>query len=257
MANLSVVIITFNEERNIARCLDSVANLTDDILVVDSFSTDATEAICRSYNVRFIRHQWEGYAASKNFANGQARNDRILSLDADEALSPGLRQSIAGLVGEDAGNAYKFNRLTNYCGHWIRHGGWYPDTKVRIFNRTGTQWRGSIHESLEGIDEKRALQLAGDCYHYTYYSVAEHLLQMRGFTDMMAEDAFRQGKQPSLARLLISPAAKFIRDYCIRGGFLDGKSGLLIGALSAYATYLKYAKLRALNTVTNLREAAS
>jgi glycosyltransferase involved in cell wall biosynthesis len=255
MSPLSVVVITYNEERNIGRCLESVADITDDIVVVDSFSTDATEAICRSHPVRFIRHPWEGYSASKNFANGQARHDRILSIDADEALSPELRRSIADLAAESAVEAGKFKRLTNYCGHWIRYGGWYPDIKVRIFDRTRTQWCGSIHESLDGIDEKKAVLLAGDCYHYTCYTIAEHLSQMRTFTDLMAEDGFRRGKRPSLARLFFSPASKFIRDYCLRLGFLDGKNGLVIAVLSAYATYLKYSKLRALhsgNTLTGI-----
>ena len=248
MPPLSVVVITYNEERNIGRCLESVTDIADDIVVVDSFSTDATEAICRSRRVRFIRHPWEGYSASKNFGNGQARHDRILSIDADEALSPELRGSIADLAAKDAVLPCKFKRLTNYCGRWIRHGGWYPDIKVRVFDRTKTQWRGSIHETLDGIDEKKALLLSGDCYHYTCYTVAEHLSQMRTFTDLMAADGFRRGKGPSLTRLIVSPVSKFFRDYCLRLGFLDGKSGLVIAALSAYATYLKYSKLRILHS---------
>jgi glycosyltransferase involved in cell wall biosynthesis len=256
MSQLSVVIITFNEERNIARCVESAMSVADDIVVVDSFSTDATESICGKYPVRFIRHPWEGYSASKNFGNRQARHDLVLSLDADEALSPELAGSIGG-IGAGGAVGYKFNRLTNYCGHWIRHGGWYPDSKVRIFDRTVTRWQGSIHESLEGIDEKKAVLLAGECYHYTYYTVAEHLARMRTYTGIMAEEGCRRGKRPSRARLLLSPAGKFIRDYCLKGGFLDGKSGLLIGALSAYATYLKYAKMRVLYAGNGPRGASS
>ncbi len=257
MPPLSIVIITYNEERNIGRCLDSVAGITDDIVVVDSFSVDATEAICTRPDVRFIRHPWEGYSASKNFGNGQARHDRILSLDADEALSPQLRGSVAGLSAGRGGETYKFRRLANYCGHWIRHGGWYPDIKVRIFNRMTTKWRGAIHESLEGIDEHKATLLAGECYHYTYYMVAEHVMQMRAFTDLMAADEGRRGTRPLLVMLFVSPLIKFIRDYGFRLGFLDGKSGLVIAALSAYATYLKYAKLRALTSGGTRRKISS
>jgi glycosyltransferase involved in cell wall biosynthesis len=254
MAQLSIVIITYNEERNIGRCLDSVAGLSDDIVVVDSLSTDGTETLCRRPSVRFISHPWEGFSGSKNFANTQARHNLILSLDADEALSPDLRDSIAAFAASSTPEPGKFNRLTNYCGRWIRHGGWYPDTKVRIFDRTATRWNGAIHEVLEGIDESRAVLLSGDCHHYTYYTVAEHLRQMRTFTDLQAREGFNRGKKASPARLIISPASKFIRDYGFRLGFLDGKNGLIIGALSAYATWLKYAKLRTLQSGTTLRE---
>ena len=247
MPNLSVVIITLNEEKNIGRCLDSVKSIADEIVVVDSRSTDGTEAVCRGYGARVIVREWKGYSAAKNFGNDAAANDLILSIDADEALSSELQASIAAIKVGSPAAAYRFRRLTNYCGKWIRHGGWYPDIKVRIFDRRKTRWQGTIHESLAGIDEKNALLLDGDCLHYTYYTVDEHLRQMQRFTDIMAQDLFSRGKKGSYVHMVGSTAIKFIRDYVLRLGFLDGSKGFLISALSAYATWLKYIKLIRLN----------
>jgi len=247
MQFISVVIITFNEERNIGRCLASVKPITDDIVVVDSFSTDATESICRGFNVNFIKRQWEGYAAAKNFGNAQARYDLVLSLDADEALAPELQQSIIEIKNTWSGEACRFVRLTNYCGAWVRHGGWYPDIIVRIFDRRKTRWHGLIHEHLEGIAKKDAVLLRGDCFHYSYYSVAEHLKKAKRFADLSARELFSLGRKPSAIKLLLSPPVKFIRDYLLRLGFLDGRRGLFIAGISAYATFRKYARLRTLS----------
>ncbi|MEK6565704.1 MAG: glycosyltransferase family 2 protein, partial [Bacteroidota bacterium] len=134
MTRLSVVIITHNEEQNIARCLESIRGVADEIVVVDSFSTDKTRAICQKHGARFIRHKFEGHIEQKNFAMRQAKSPYILSLDADEALSPELRQSILDVKNNWASDGYRINRLTNYCGAWIRHCGWYPDTKLRLLD---------------------------------------------------------------------------------------------------------------------------
>lgn len=247
MQPLSVVITTFNEERNIGRCLASVKPITNDIVVVDSFSTDATEPICRGFNVNFIRRQWEGYAAAKNFGNTQARHDLVLSLDADEALAPELQQSIIEIKNTWNGEPCRFVRLTNYCGAWIRHGGWYPDIITRIFDRRKTRWQGLIHEHLEGIAKKDAVLLRGDCCHYSYYSVAEHVKKTKRFADLSARELFSLGRRPSVIKLLLSPPIKFVRDYLLRLGFLDGRRGLCIAVISAYATFRKYATLQTLS----------
>jgi len=243
---LSVVIITHNEERNIERCLSSVKPLADEILVVDSFSTDRTKEICLAQGTRLIEHKWEGYSASKNYANQQATYDWILSLDADEALSPELSKSIQELKKAEHPHVAKFNRLTNYCGHWIRHCGWYPDTKIRIFNRTSASWAGLIHEKLEFTDRLPILHLKGDCLHYSYYTLEQHLLQAEKFTDLAAAELFRQGKKGSLLKLVLSPTVKFIQSYFLQRGFLDGSAGLTVCRISAWASYLKYKKLRLL-----------
>jgi glycosyltransferase involved in cell wall biosynthesis len=243
MALLSVVIITFNEERNIGRCLASVKSIADDIVVVDSFSTDATEAICAGFGVNFFKRPWDDYSSARNFGNGKARFDLVLTLDADESLSPELQRSIVAIKSTWNGESCKFARLTNYCGVWIRHGGWYPDSKVRIFDKKKTRWVGLLHADPEGIPKKDAALLRGDCYHHSYYSVAEHLKKSRRFAEIYARELFGLGKRASLLKLLFSPPIKFVRDYLLRAGFLDGPTGLYIGVISAWATYLKYANL--------------
>jgi glycosyltransferase involved in cell wall biosynthesis len=246
MPALSVVIITFNEEKNIARCLDSVKDLADEIVVVDSHSTDRTASICEKYKVKFVRHDWQGYSATKNFANAQAKNDWILSLDADEALSPELKRSMLELKPGTAMITCGFNRLTNYCGQWVKHGGWYPDAKVRLFDRRITQWVGTIHERLVFSTPQKILHLEGDCLHYSYYTREDHYKQLEKFTGMAAQDLYERGKRPDPVRQFLGPVAGFISNYFLKLGFLDGGAGFAIARISAYGTYLKYKKLRAL-----------
>ena len=247
MPQLSVVIITFNEERNIIRCLESVKPIADDIVVVDSLSTDRTHELCRDYKVDFVQRSWEGYSQAKNFGNARARHDIVLSMDADEALSPLLQRSVSEIKQPPDAEAYSFNRLTNYCGKWIRHGGWYPDVKVRLFNRTKARWEGAVHERLAGIDGRTIKLLRGDCYHYTYYSVSEHLRKADNLSDLSARELFERGKTASLLAPFLHPAVRFMRDYFLKSGILDGRNGLVIAAISAYANYLKYARLARLH----------
>ncbi len=248
MSELSVVIITFNEEKNIARCLESVKEIADEIVVLDSFSADKTEEICRNYPVKFIQRKWDGYSESKNFANKQAKHNWILSLDADEALSEELKESIEKIDLNSTMTAYEFNRLSNYCGKWIHHSGWYPDTKVRIFNRMRVQWAGEIHEKLVGVDEKKIGFLRGDLFHYSYYSIEEHLKKAEHFSTLSAKAYFQKGRNFSLLKLLINPTYKFIRNYFFKLGFLDGRAGFTICRIMAYETFLKYKKLRKLKS---------
>ncbi|MBN8695430.1 MAG: glycosyltransferase family 2 protein [Bacteroidetes bacterium] len=243
MPQLSVVIITFNEEKNIERCLLSVQGIADDIVVLDSFSNDQTEAICKKYKVNFISRKWEGYSPSKNFANAQAKYDWILSLDADEALSDELKRSILDLKAKEELSTAKFNRITNYCGSWIKHGGWYPDTKIRLFDRRITQWTGIIHEELSFSKQVDVLHLKGDCLHYSYYTIEQHYQQAEKFTTIAAKDLFEQKKKASVIKLYISPVVKFFRDYIFKLGCMDGAAGFTVARISAYATYLKYKKL--------------
>jgi glycosyltransferase involved in cell wall biosynthesis len=243
---ISAVVITRDEERNIARCLESLRGVADDIVVVDSGSVDRTEEICRSYGVNFVRQAWLGYSAQKNLANGHARNDWILSIDADEALSDGLRRSVLELKSKGVIRVCEFARLTNYCGHWVRHGGWYPDRKVRLFDRRRARWEGALHEELRGFDRSEVVRLEGDCLHYSYYSVEEHHRQADRFTTLAAEELFRQGKRAGFLRSHVSPVWKFILDYGFRLGFLDGAAGLRIARISAGATRMKHLKLERL-----------
>lgn len=245
MLQLSVVIITFNEELNIKRCLESIQGIADDIVVVDSFSKDKTEEICKNFNVRFIQRKWEGYSNTKNFANDQAQHNWILSLDADEALSEELKKSILELKKKSSAGTYKFNRLTNYCGKWIKHCGWYPDTKTRIFDKRTANWQGKIHEQLI-FSGSPAVLLKGDCLHYSYYTLDQHYRQSDKFSTLAAQSLFEKGKRASIIKLWFSPVVKFFNDYLLKLGFLDGTAGYIICKISAYTTYLKYKKLRAL-----------
>jgi glycosyltransferase involved in cell wall biosynthesis len=245
MPQLSVVIITFNEEKNIGRCLESIKEVADDVLVLDSYSTDNTASICEKYGARFIQRKWQGYSDTKNFANNEAKYDWILSLDADEALSDELKNSIL-IAKQGSPEAYKFKRLTNYCGTWIRHCGWYPDIKIRIFDRRKAKWEGTIHEKLVVKGEEPEL-LKGDCLHYSYYTVEEHYRQTDKFSTLSAESLYHKGKNASLFKLCLSPVFKFISCYFFKLGFLDGTAGYLVCKIMAFATFSKYDKLRKLH----------
>jgi glycosyltransferase involved in cell wall biosynthesis len=250
MPGLSVVIITLNEEKNIARCLQSVKDVADEILVVDSYSTDRTEQICRSMGARFIQNRWQGYTSQKNFANSMALHDHILSIDADEALSDDLRKSILIVKENWLSDGYIMNRMTNYCGKWIRHGSWYPDRKLRLFDRTKGSWKGVIHEEFFLKDGASTGSIRGDLLHYSYYTISDHVKQANHFTDITAELAYSKGKRAGLLKILFSPVVKFIRDYFFLLGFLDGYPGFIIAQISANATFLKYIKLRQLHRQT-------
>ncbi len=246
MPGISAVIITFNEEKNIGRCVTSLQGVADEIVVVDSGSSDRTEEICKEKGVKFYFHPWAGYIGQKNHANSLALHDLILSIDADEALSDDLRKSILEIKNSPAADGYEMNRLTNYCGRWIRHGGWYPDRKLRLFDRKKFEWGGErIHEHLVcKVDDARIRHLKGDLLHYSYYSISGHYAQANHFTDMTAALAVEKGKKAGIMKLLLGPALKFIRDYFLKGGFLDGYYGFVVCRISAQATFMKYAKIR-------------
>ena len=238
---LSVVIITFNEGHHIAKCLKAAQAVSDEIVVIDSGSTDNTVEVCMAYGARVITNPWCGYSEQKNFGNAQASFDWILSLDADEVLNEDLIRSI--LIWKRNPRAASFKRMTNYCGTFIKHGGWYPDVKVRLFNKQETQWEGTIHEVLRGLSKENTYLLEGDCLHYSYYSVDQHYAQAEKFTTIQAEDLFQQGKKSPWFKRVFSPISKFMVDYFFRLGFLDGKAGFTVARISAYSTFLKYKKL--------------
>jgi glycosyltransferase involved in cell wall biosynthesis len=245
MQKLSVVIITLNEERNIERCIQSVRDIADEIVVVDSFSTDKTEAICLQYGARFIQHQFEGYIEQKNFALSQTSFQYVLSLDADEALSEELSTSILKAKSGFTADGYTMNRLSNYIGTWIHHCGWYPDTKLRLFNRDKGKWGGiNPHDEFRFDGPATTEKLKGDILHYSYHSLEDHYRQIEHFTDIASRAYFDKGKKAPLLKLFFSPVVRFIRDYFFLLGFMDGKAGLRICYLSAGATFKKYRKLR-------------
>lgn len=246
MRKLSAVIITYNEARNIKRCIASLQDVADEIVVVDSFSTDATPSFCKGLNVQFHQREWKGYSKQKNYGNGLASNDWILSIDADEALSDELKGAILFEKQNGKGYNYSFNRLTNYCGKWIKHSGWYPDTKIRMFNRTMADWQGEVHEILtvEGASVKK---LKGDLLHYSYHSVSDHVIRTNTYSTLGANELFDKGKKASMIKLLFNPWLKFNKMYFIKLGFLDGVAGFTIALVTAYGTFLKYIKFYYLN----------
>lgn len=248
---LSVVIITFNEENNIRRCLASVQEVADEIVVVDSGSTDATERICNEYGARFIRHNWEGYSAQKNFANAQAANDWVFSIDADEEVDTELKAAILQRKKDGLSGAYAMDRLTNYCGKFLHHC-WRPDTKIRIWNRHDGEWEGDIHETIKFRNNSIVNTLQGNLNHYTYHTVSEHIRQADKFSSLTAQKAFNCGeKSKSACAIRCKTAWKFIRDYIFHLGFLDGYYGFVVCRISAFATFLKYTKLNELHLAKN------
>ena len=248
MANpiqLSVVIITFNEERNIARCLDAVHEIADDVIVLDSFSTDKTEAICKEKGVRFIQHQFDGHIEQKNRAITHAKYPHILSLDADEAPDQELIEAIKRVKADWTHDGYEMNRLTNYCGKWIRHCGWYPDTKLRLWDSRKGKWGGiNPHDKYElNNTDSKILHLPGNILHYSYYTIEEHYKQADKFSSIAAKALFEKGKNSNSLHALLKSWAKFFRNYFLKSGFLDGKYGFVICKITAYETRLKYSKL--------------
>lgn len=242
---LSAAIITFNEERNIRRCLESLRGVADEIVVVDSFSTDATEQICAEFGVRFIRNPFGGHIQQKNFALDQTSHEWILSLDADEALDENLKESILGVKNSVEWNGYRMNRLTNYCGHWVRHCGWYPDTKMRLVRRDAARWTGvNPHDRLDFTDTSKSGFLKGDILHYSYYTREDHLHQIEYFGDIAAGELFQRGVKTNGLIILTKVIAQFIKSYFLKLGLLDGATGFTISRLSAYATWRKYTKLK-------------
>ncbi len=247
MMQISATIITFNEERNIARAIDSLS-CCDEVVVVDSGSTDQTLEIAVRHGARVIEEPWRGYAAQKNFAAYRAAHDWILSLDADEQVTPELAAEILALKKKGpAADGYSFPRLAQYLGRWIRHSGWYPDRKIRLYNRVRAEWVGDyVHES---VSVKGSVgELHADLLHFTCDSLSQHLRTLDRYTTLAAREVTARKTQVSLLHLTLDPAWTFFRSYLLQRGFLDGPQGLAIAWMAALYTFLKYAKaMKALN----------
>ncbi|OFZ16553.1 MAG: glycosyl transferase [Bdellovibrionales bacterium GWA2_49_15] len=244
MIKISGVIIAFNEEKHIERCINTLKSLCDEVIVVDSFSTDKTPEICRSLGVQFYTHAFTGHIEQKNYAMSLAKHDYVLSLDADEALSDELQRSIAECKSATPHSAYSFNRLTNYCGHWVRHCDWYPDVKVRLWRKDLGHWGGiNPHDIVELKAGATTRHLAGDLLHYSYDTISSHVTQTNKFTTIAAQALFKQNRQSSLLKIYTRPPLKFLKDYFLRLGFLDGHYGFIICFINALSALLKYSKL--------------
>jgi glycosyltransferase involved in cell wall biosynthesis len=248
---ISATIITLNEERNIERCIRSLDGVADEIIVLDSFSNDRTEEICGSLNVRFEKRKWEGYAASKNYLNSMASYQFILSIDADEALDEALKCRIIQLKNAKtnySSTVFNVNRLTNYCGKWIYHSGWYPDLKTRIFPKKTCHWEGAyVHEELICSEKMNEIQLIGHLEHYSYYSFEEHRIRADKYSALTAQKMHAKGKKAGFFKPYISAIGRFVAMYFINKGFLDGYMGYKIAQISALSNIFKYNELRRLN----------
>lgn len=241
---ISATIITRNEQDNLPRALQSLGGCCDEVVIVDSGSSDSTVEVARGLGARVIEREWTGYAGQKNFAAAAAGHDWILALDADEALSEELRREIEQLKQQaTAYDGYDFPRLAQYRGKWIRHSGWYPDRKIRLYDRRKGRWVGDyVHESVRVEGSVGALQ--GDLLHYTCPTFARHVETVNRYTTLAAQEMAAQGSRVSLPRLLLAPPWAFIRSYLVQRGFLDGREGFLIAAMAAFYVFAKYAKAK-------------
>jgi glycosyltransferase involved in cell wall biosynthesis len=242
MEPISATLITNNEEPNVEEALQSLA-WADEIVVVDSGSTDATLEICRRYTDRIFERAWTGFVDQKNYVVEQASHDWIISLDADERIGPELAREIDQLRRAGFRHAgYRMPRVAFFMGRWIRHGDWYPDYQLRLFDRRRGRWRGGrVHESVR-VEGTPGL-LRGEIQHYTYRSLSDYLRRLETYSTLAAQDYQQRGRKASLPKLVGNPCLTFLKAYLLKRGFLDGAPGLMVAVMGAVSVYFKYAKL--------------
>jgi glycosyltransferase involved in cell wall biosynthesis len=247
MTPLSATIITYNEEKKIQACIESIEGIADEILVVDSGSGDRTVEIAEAKGARVEEHRFDGFVEQKNRAMELARYDLVLSIDADERLDDEAKASILRAKETGKADAYRISRLTNYCGKWIRHCGWYPDRKIRLWDRRKGKWTGmKVHEQLTMEEGATVGELEGLLLHYSYPSISSHVDTANRFSEWVAEELHQKGKKPGIFyHLLLNPSFTFFKKYVLKSGFRDGYYGFVISVISAYHNFLKYAKGRA------------
>jgi glycosyltransferase involved in cell wall biosynthesis len=247
---LSVTIITLNEAAHIAAAIDSVA-FADEIIVVDAGSADDTAAIARTKGARVETRDWTGWVDQKNVAAGLASNDWILSLDADERVTPALAAEIRSLLAaEPAQRGYRLPRVTFHMGRWIRTTDFYPDLQTRLYDRRAARWRGQyVHESV-AVDGAVG-RLTNELQHYSYRDLRDHLDRINHYSTLAARQMHESGRRAGPVDLLVHPPAAFLRNYVLRRGFLDGTAGLTLSAVNAYSVFLKFAKLWELQQAPN------
>jgi len=246
VAKLSVTVITLNEAANIDACLASVA-WADEILVVDSRSQDDTVRRAEAHGARVIVRDWPGYSAQKNFAAAEASHDWILSIDADERVSPALAAEIEALLATPpAAAGYRVPRVTWHLGRWIRTTDWYPDFQLRLYDRRASEWKARrVHESVDV--QGTVAKLKNDLEHYAYRDISHHHQTMDRYTTLAAEQMFEDGRRAGMADVALHPMAAFLRNYILRRGVTAGMPGLIISSMNAYYVFLKFAKLWALD----------
>ncbi|MFW6129288.1 MAG: glycosyltransferase [Candidatus Aminicenantaceae bacterium] len=242
---ISVVVITYNEEKKLEPALKSVKDIADEIIIVDSFSEDDTAKIAKKYTKRFYKRKWVDYSDQKNYANRLASFPWIFSLDADERLPENLRKEILNIKKEPEPDysAYSMPRLTFYLGKWIRHCGWYPDRKIRLFYKEKASWEGQyVHEKL--IVDGKVKKLQYPILHFTYDNIAEHMARINNFSSLGARKLYARKKKCRFYHLLMVPIFRFIKTFILKAGFMDGYPGFVISIFHGYAIFVRYAKLK-------------
>lgn len=242
MEPISATVITLNEEKNIGEALRSL-DWADEIVVADAGSSDATLDICRRFTNRIFQRDWTGFVDQKNFAAGKATHDWIFSLDADERPAPALCAEIRQLSQSGFGSpGYRIPRVAYFMGRWIRHGDWYPDYQLRLFDRRKGRWQGGrVHESVKINGEPGLLR--GELLHYTYRSLTDYLKRLETYSSLAAADYDQRGKVSGAGKLVGHPLATFLKAYILKRGFLDGVPGLMVAGMGAVSVFFKYAKL--------------
>ena len=246
MPTLSVAMIVKNEAHHLAQCLDTVTAWVDEIVILDSGSTDATQQIAEQYGAKFYQNtDWPGFGKQRQLAQQYVTSDYVLWLDADERVTPELRQSIQAAIAQDAPNtAYKIPRLSEIFGHKIRHSGWYPDYVIRLYRKDFAHYGDQlVHEKVELPANANIQKLQGDLLHYTYQNIHHYLVKSAGYAKAWADQREKAGKKATLWQGISHAVGCFVKMYVIRLGFLDGKAGLLLAILSAHSTFVKYADL--------------
>ncbi|MCK5906610.1 MAG: glycosyltransferase family 2 protein [Flavobacteriales bacterium] len=244
MTKISATIITKNEEESIERCILSLKKVADEIIVIDSYSTDDTEIICNNLNVKFFKNKFEGHIQQKNFAISKAENDYILSLDADEALSERLIEEILLLKSNMKYQAYKINRLNNYMGKWIKFTDWNPDWKIRLFDKNIAEWGGmNPHDFVILNKTIKVEKLKHRIRHWVIEDIETHSRKANQFSTIGAQSYYDKGIKSNYFKITFNPSWSFLKSYFLKLGFLDGIEGLSIAAISSYTVFLKYLKL--------------
>ncbi len=244
MIKISATIITKNEESFIERCILSLKDVADEIIVIDSFSTDRTEEICNKLNVVFYKNAFKGHIQQKNFAISKAKHDYILSLDADEALSEELQKEIIKLKSNPKFKAYKINRLNNYMGQWVRFTDWNPDWKIRLFDKNIAHWGGmNPHDYIIVNKGVKVGKIRQRILHWVIEDIESHSRKANQFSSIGAQSYYENGIKSNFFKIIVNPSWSFLKSYVIKLGFLDGIAGLSIATISSYTVFLKYIKL--------------
>src|SRR5918992_3526922 len=242
-AKISAVVVCYNEEDRIRDCLESL-QWCGEIVVVDSFSSDHTPDICRRFTERVIQRRWVGYRDQKAYAHSQATRDWVLLVDADERVTPALREEILDALAQDNGQyaGYSVPRLVNYLGRWWWRGGWYPDYDIRLFRNDRASWGGSDpHEKI--LVDGKVRRLRNPLHHYSYRNIEDHIRRINRFTSISSQELKREGGRCRIADALLRPAGRFFRSYILKRGFMEGFAGFYVAVIAAVYVFLKYAKL--------------